>query len=287
MPISATQAGSWGSSSKKKVVIVKKTKGKDGKIVVKRIEKEGEEATKYLKEMKIEGEDGKVIDIDIDVDELHNLGNDIEVIEIEDLDNISEEIKKKLEGLDIELEMLDSKLELLDGKLEGLSEDFEIIELEGDNHFEMMDLGNQDNHLMITPKEGEKSKVETIDISIEDDEYSVEIVENGQTKKYKWKGNIPENIKKEIEALGFEVKQGKASNISKWVEDNKKKLIFDDFYNEKVVHKHREKLYAQIAEELKLKESSFNYLEFGVAGGDSLTWWSKNNTNTNTNIFAR
>ncbi len=205
---------------KKKVVIVKKIKGKDGKVVVKRIEKEGEEATKYLKEMKIEGKDGKVIDIDIDVDELQSLENHIEVIEIDDLGNVSEEIRKKLEGLNIELEILDDKLEILDGQLEGLGEEFEIIELDEfrDNHFEIMDLGSHENHLMITPKEGEKSKVETIDISIEEDEYSVKIVKDGQTKNYKWEGDIPANIKQEIEALGLDVKQGKAANITKWID---------------------------------------------------------------------
>jgi C-terminal processing protease CtpA/Prc len=214
-----------GSSTKKevkkKVVIVQKTKDKDGKIVVKRIEKEGDEATKYLKELKIEGKDGKIIDIDVNIDEIQNIGNDIEVIEIENWDNASEEIKKKLKDLDIDLEILDGKLELLDGKLEGLSDEFEIIELEGTaNHFEVMGMHQPENHLMITPKKGEEQKVETIDISVDDDKYEVKIVMDGQAKNYKWEGDIPANVKQEIEALGFDVKQGKVENITEWLNDS-------------------------------------------------------------------
>jgi PDZ domain-containing secreted protein len=214
-----------GSSTKKevkkKVVIVQKTKDKDGKIVVKRIEKEGDEATKYLKELKIEGKDGKIIDIDVNIDEIQKIGNDIEVIEIENWDNASEEIKKKLKDLDIDLEILDGKLELLDGKLEGLSDEFEIIELEGmANHIEVMGMHQPENHLMITPKKGEEQKVETIDISVDDDKYEVKIVMDGQAKNYKWEGDIPVNVKQEIEALGFDVKQGKAENITEWLNDS-------------------------------------------------------------------
>ena len=74
--------------------------------------------------------------------------------------------------------------------------------------------------------------------------------------------------------------------LSKWVEKNNSKLQFDDFFNSNVVHRDREKLYGQINEHLKLKEVPLNYLEFGVAGGDSLTWWSKNNVNPKTSFWA-
>jgi C-terminal processing protease CtpA/Prc len=220
--VSAQKEGSSTKKEvKKKVVIVQKTKDKDGKIVVKRIEKEGDEATKYLKELKIEGKDGKIIDIDVNIDEIQNLGNNIEVIEIENWDNASEEIKKKLKDLDIDLEILDGKLELLDGKLEGLSDEFEIIELEGmTNRFEVMGMPRSENHLMITPKKGEEQKVETIDISVDDDKYEVKIIVDGQTKNYKWEGDIPANVKQEIEDLGFEVRQGNVTNMTEWFENS-------------------------------------------------------------------
>ena len=44
--------------STKKVVIVKKIKDKDGKVRVERIEKEGAEAEKYIKELDIKDADG-------------------------------------------------------------------------------------------------------------------------------------------------------------------------------------------------------------------------------------
>ena len=74
--------------------------------------------------------------------------------------------------------------------------------------------------------------------------------------------------------------------LSKWVESNKDKLQFDDFFNSNVIHRDREKLYAQVNEHLNLQNEPINYLEFGVAGGDSLRWWSSNNKNIETKLWG-
>lgn len=91
-------------------------------------------------------------------------------------------------------------------------------------------------------------------------------------------------------ALGWSadllIYSGYLIKLSKWADSNKNKLAFNDFYNGSVIHKNRENLYTQIAEKLNLKQAAINYLEFGVAGGDSLRWWSNTNTNPNTRLWA-
>jgi O-methyltransferase len=67
--------------------------------------------------------------------------------------------------------------------------------------------------------------------------------------------------------------------LSKWIDNNKGKLKYNDFYNSEVVHKNRIQLYDVFARESKMKEIAINYLEFGVGRGNSLRWWTKNNIN--------
>ena len=74
--------------------------------------------------------------------------------------------------------------------------------------------------------------------------------------------------------------------MSKWVDSNKETLEFDDFYNSNVIHKDRENLYNLVNNHLNLTNSPINYLEFGVARGDSLRWWSENNKNPDTKLYA-
>lgn len=71
--------------------------------------------------------------------------------------------------------------------------------------------------------------------------------------------------------------------LSAWAEKNRPRLWMNDFYNGKVKHKDREKLYAQYAEKKKLENCQLNYLEFGVGHGNSLRWW----TNTNNHEASR
>ena len=67
--------------------------------------------------------------------------------------------------------------------------------------------------------------------------------------------------------------------MSKWIDNNKAKLKYNDFYNKRVVHKNRVELYDVFATENRLKKSAINYLEFGVGRGNSLRWWTENNIN--------
>ena len=67
--------------------------------------------------------------------------------------------------------------------------------------------------------------------------------------------------------------------MSKWIDNNKDKLKYNDFYNKRVVHKNRVELYDVFATENRLKKNVINYLEFGVGRGNSLRWWTDNNTN--------
>lgn len=74
--------------------------------------------------------------------------------------------------------------------------------------------------------------------------------------------------------------------LSKWVDQNKGKLKYDDFYNSKVLHRDRLNLYAKYAKESGLDAEAINYLEFGVGRGNSLRFWSETNNNEATQYWA-
>ena len=175
--------------STKKVVIVKKIKDKDGKVRVERIEKEGAEAEKYIKELDIKDADGQSIDIDIEIDGDEVVTSDgkkkrIEIIEIDDINELSDELKKELKDLNVEIEILEDKIE-------GFG-DAQMLSLEDDENIE---------HLNINKNNDET----TIDIKTKD----------GQKKKFKYKGKMPADVQKEIEAMGIKVnKNGHSSHKS-------------------------------------------------------------------------
>ena len=79
---------------------------------------------------------------------------------------------------------------------------------------------------------------------------------------------------------------GYLTRLSKWAYNNKKKLGINDFYNSKVVHADRFKLYQYVLEKESLKDSEFNYIEFGVGRGNSMKWWTENTTNPSSNFFG-
>lgn len=74
--------------------------------------------------------------------------------------------------------------------------------------------------------------------------------------------------------------------MSKWIDNNKKHLIYNDFYNGNVKHSDRFKLYEFVADHYSLDQASISYLEFGVGYGNSLKWWSAKNTNAESEIWA-
>lgn len=79
---------------------------------------------------------------------------------------------------------------------------------------------------------------------------------------------------------------GQLVNLSKWVEDNKGTLKYNDFYNKKVKHGDRMQLYTHIVEDYQLATADMSYLEFGVAHGFALRWWVEANTSKNSDYWA-
>ncbi|MCF8226892.1 MAG: TylF/MycF family methyltransferase [Bacteroidales bacterium] len=74
--------------------------------------------------------------------------------------------------------------------------------------------------------------------------------------------------------------------LSRWIDKNKKHLSYNDFYNRKVTHKDREKLYQFFSDEMKLAGIPVSYLEFGVGRGNSLRWWTGNNNHPASQFWA-
>lgn len=74
--------------------------------------------------------------------------------------------------------------------------------------------------------------------------------------------------------------------MSKWLNKIRSTLMYDDFYNKKVVHKDRLKLYEFLTEEKKLNDKEITYLEFGVGRGNSMTWWVQKNLNPNSTFWG-
>lgn len=120
----------------KKIVIIKKTIDEDGNEVVEKIVKEGDEADELIW---IDGE-GNDFDFDFDFDcDFEDLGDNIKIIgddlenldilklELDELDNLSDELKEKLKNMEINIEQLDgSNHKLLE--IKGLHD--------GDDHYE-------------------------------------------------------------------------------------------------------------------------------------------------------
>lgn len=79
---------------------------------------------------------------------------------------------------------------------------------------------------------------------------------------------------------------GYLSKASKWIERNKSTLQYNDFYNKKVVHRERIKLYEFLINHKKLENKNINYLEFGVGRGNSMTWWTQNNHNSDSRFWG-
>ena len=174
--------------STKKVIIVKKIKDKDGKVRVERIEKEGEEAEKYIKELEIKGTDGQTIDLDIEIDGDEIItSNDkkkrIEIIEIEDIEELSDELKNELRELNIEIEVLEDEIETI------------------------VDINNLRGSEMIFAEDNEN--IETININKNNDKTTIDIkTKDGQKRKFNYKGEMPADVRKELEEMGVKVKKG-------------------------------------------------------------------------------
>ncbi len=181
------------TESKKRVVIVKKIKDKNGKVTVKRIEKTGEEAAQYLKDMK-KGDNEEIIDVDVRVNiEGGKKGaENVRIIELDDISDLPDDVKEKLKDMDLNLDAMDS-------------EDYQIITIpSNDRDINIIDIDRtMAKRLSIQPNPG--IKVETIDMNVNDDLNKLKIKMDGQSYNFEWEGEIPDATKKEIEDLGFKV----------------------------------------------------------------------------------
>lgn len=75
-------------------------------------------------------------------------------------------------------------------------------------------------------------------------------------------------------------------SISKWISQQDKKSILNDFYSPKRNLAKRYELYQYVAEKLNLKNEAIDYLEFGVSGGFSFKWWVNNCSNSNSKFYG-
>ncbi|PCH65148.1 MAG: hypothetical protein COC01_10290 [Bacteroidetes bacterium] len=76
---------------------------------------------------------------------------------------------------------------------------------------------------------------------------------------------------------------GYLSKLSKWVEQNK--IPFDDFYNNKVLHKNRTELYQHLCDTQGL-DKAICFMDFGVGYGNSLKWWLQSNKDKDSKFYG-
>jgi hypothetical protein len=74
------------------------------------------------------------------------------------------------------------------------------------------------------------------------------------------------------------------AKIAEW-HKKQPKIKFNDFYSSGWDYKKRYKLYEFLIKEHKASEK-INYLEFGVAAGNSFKWWVENNKNPETEFHG-
>jgi O-methyltransferase len=74
--------------------------------------------------------------------------------------------------------------------------------------------------------------------------------------------------------------------LSRWIKDNRRKGIMDDFYRPVRKYNDREKLHEYIATTEQLQNEPIDYLEFGVCGGTSFFWWLAKNNNAESRFFG-
>ena len=64
-----------------------------------------------------------------------------------------------------------------------------------------------------------------------------------------------------------------------WVYQNKRHLLYGDFYTPLRNYQNRYNMYEFVAEHFNLKKNKIIYLEFGVASAASFKWWLDRNNN--------
>ncbi len=74
--------------------------------------------------------------------------------------------------------------------------------------------------------------------------------------------------------------------LSKWISENGKSLLLNDFFSFKRDHRKREKLYQTILEFYQLDSQRILYLEFGVYQGASFNWWLSSNRHQDSSFYG-
>ncbi len=74
--------------------------------------------------------------------------------------------------------------------------------------------------------------------------------------------------------------------MTKWISQQDKKDIMNDFFTYKRNTAKRYEMYAYVVDKYNLKNEAFDYLEFGVCGGNSFKWWMDNCVNENAKFYG-
>jgi hypothetical protein len=75
-------------------------------------------------------------------------------------------------------------------------------------------------------------------------------------------------------------------SLSKWIANQEKAGILNDFYSSGRDYLKRFQLYQYIVDKMNLKNESFDYLEFGVSRGHSFKWWVENCLNRQNRFYG-
>lgn len=74
--------------------------------------------------------------------------------------------------------------------------------------------------------------------------------------------------------------------LTKWIAGQNQSDILNDFYTAKREYGRRFKLYQYVSDKFNLDKTSFDYFEFGVAGGHSFRWWVSNSCSSECRFFG-
>lgn len=75
-------------------------------------------------------------------------------------------------------------------------------------------------------------------------------------------------------------------SLTKWISNQEKNNILNDFYTSRRDYMKRFNLYQYVSHKFALDINSFDYIEFGVAGGHSFRWWVSNSSNKDCRYFG-
>ncbi|MCX6232066.1 MAG: hypothetical protein NTZ33_11035 [Bacteroidetes bacterium] len=75
-------------------------------------------------------------------------------------------------------------------------------------------------------------------------------------------------------------------SLSRWIAEQDKHDILNDFYSFKRNYAKRYQLYQYVINKLAVNETAFDYLEFGVCHGESIKWWVANNQNKENSFYG-